>query len=66
MLVHLLEDFGNLNGGQTWVTTTDFLTNLGVSDIAINPNNTDEIFTNYRRKNTYGYGLLIIRWWINF
>ena len=34
----------SINGGQTWLTSTDFLTNLGVSDIAINPNNTDEIF----------------------
>ena len=32
------------NGGQTWQTTTDFLTNLGVSDIAINPSNPNEIF----------------------
>ena len=32
------------NGGQTWITSTDFLTNLGVSDIAINPSNPDEIF----------------------
>jgi len=34
----------SINGGQTWETTTDFLTNLGVSDIAINPNNPDEIY----------------------
>ncbi len=50
-----------INGGQTWTTTTDFLTNLGVSDIAINPNNTDEIYiiTGDRDAgDTYGYGLM--------
>ena len=34
----------SVDGGQTWVTSTDFLTNLGVSDIAINPNNPDHIY----------------------
>jgi thermostable 8-oxoguanine DNA glycosylase len=38
MLVLLLVDFGNLtNAGQNWTTSTDFLTNVGVSDIAIHP-----------------------------
>ena len=49
------------NGGQTWATTTDFLSNLGVSDIAINPNNTDEIYiiTGDRDAgDTYSYGLM--------
>ena len=27
----------SVNGGQTWQTSTDFLANLGVSDIAIHP-----------------------------
>ena len=49
------------NGGQTWITSTDFLTNLGVSDIAINPSNPDEIFiiTGDRDAgDTYSYGLM--------
>ena len=49
------------NAGQTWTTTTDFLTNLGVSDIAVNPSNPDEIFiiTGDRDAgDTYGYGLM--------
>ena len=49
------------NAGQTWLTSTDFLTNLGVSDIAINPNNTSEIFiiTGDRDAgDTYSYGLM--------
>ena len=49
------------NGGQTWQTTTDFLTNLGVSDIAINPSNTNEIYiiTGDRDAgDTYSYGLM--------
>ena len=49
------------NGGQTWSTTTDFLSNLGVSDIALNPNNPNEIFiiTGDRDAgDTYSYGLM--------
>ena len=49
------------NGGQTWTTTTDFLTNLGVSDIAVNPNNPDEIFIITGDRDggdTYSYGLM--------
>ena len=49
------------NNGQTWSTTTDFLTNLGVSDIAINPNNANEIYiiTGDRDAgDTYSYGLM--------
>ena len=34
----------SLNNGQTWLTTTDFLSNLGVSDIAINPTDPNEIY----------------------
>ncbi len=51
----------SVNGGQTWTTTTDFLTNLGVSDIAINPSNPNEIFiiTGDRDAgDTYSYGLM--------
>jgi PKD repeat protein len=49
------------NGGQTWTTTTDFLTNLGVSDIAINPSNPDEIYIITGDRDggdTYSYGLM--------
>ena len=51
----------SLNNGQTWNTTTDFLTNLGVSDIAINPNNPDEIYIITGDRDggdTYSYGLM--------
>ena len=51
----------SLNNGQTWSTTTDFLTNLGVSDIAINPSNPDVIYiiTGDRDAgDTYSYGLM--------
>ncbi|MAW20972.1 MAG: hypothetical protein CMD16_01080 [Flavobacteriales bacterium] len=49
------------NGGQTWNTTTDFLTNLGVSDIAIDANNPDIIYiiTGDRDgADTYSFGLM--------
>ena len=49
------------NGGQTWATTTDFLTNLGVSDIAINPSNPDEIYIITGDRDggdTYSFGLM--------
>ena len=49
------------NNGQTWITTTDFLTNLGVSDIAINPSNPDEIYIITGDRDggdTYSYGLM--------
>ena len=51
----------SLNNGQTWTTTTDFLTNLGVSDIAINPANPDEIYIVTGDRDggdTYSYGLM--------
>jgi photosystem II stability/assembly factor-like uncharacterized protein len=32
------------DGGKSWITTTDHLTSIGVSDIAVNKNNPDEIF----------------------
>ena len=49
------------DAGQSWQTTTDFLTNLGVSDIAINPNNPDEIYIITGDRDggdTYSYGLM--------
>ena len=51
----------SLNGGQTWSTSTDFLTNLGVSDIAIHPNNPDTLFIITGDRDggdTYSYGLM--------
>lgn len=33
-----------IDGGDNWTTNTDMLTNLGISDIAINPHNPDEIY----------------------
>ena len=51
----------SVDGGQTWVTSTDFLTNLGVSDIAINPNNPDHIYVITGDRDggdTYSYGLM--------
>ena len=49
------------DGGQSWASSTDFLTNLGVSDIAINPNNPDEIYVITGDRDggdTYSFGLL--------
>ena len=51
----------SFNNGQTWITTTDFATNLGVSDIAVNPNNPDEIYIITGDRDggdTYSYGLM--------
>ena len=51
----------SLDNGQTWNTTTDFATNLGVSDIAINPNNADEVYIITGDRDggdTYSYGLM--------
>ncbi|MFY9308295.1 MAG: T9SS type A sorting domain-containing protein [Bacteroidia bacterium] len=45
------------NGGQTWTTSTDFLPNLSVSDIAINPDNTNEIYVATGDNNGYEQGL---------
>ena len=49
------------DGGQTWSTSTDFLNNLGVSDIALNPINPNEIFIITGDRDggdTYSYGLM--------
>jgi len=51
----------SINSGQTWTTSTDFLTNLGVSDIAIHPTNTDTIFIVTGDRDggdTYAYGVM--------
>ena len=51
----------SVNGGQTWETSTDFLSNLGVSDITINPNNPDEIYIITGDRDggdTYSFGLM--------
>lgn len=51
----------SVNGGQTWQTSTDFLTNLGVSDIAIHPTNPDTVYIITGDRDggdTYAYGLL--------
>ena len=51
----------SINGGQTWTTSTDFLTNLGVSDIAVHPFNPDTIFIVTGDRDggdTYAYGVM--------
>ena len=51
----------SVDGGLTWQTSTDFLTNLGVSDIAINPSNPDQIYIITGDRDggdTYSYGLM--------
>ena len=51
----------SINGGQTWFTSTDFLNNLGVSDIAIHPNNPDTLFIVTGDRDggdTYSYGVM--------
>jgi len=51
----------SVNGGQTWQTSTDFLANLGVSDIVIHPTNPDTIYIITGDRDggdTYAYGLL--------
>lgn len=45
------------NGGATWTTNTDFLANLSISDIAINPANTNEIYVATGDNNGYEQGL---------
>ena len=51
----------SIDGGQNWTSNTDLLPNLGVSDIAIDPTNTDimYIITGDRdADDTYAYGLM--------
>ena len=45
------------NGGATWTTNTDFLPNLSVSDIVINPSNTNEIYVATGDNNGFEQGL---------
>lgn len=45
------------NGGTTWTTNTDFLPNLSISDIAINPSNTNEVYVATGDNNGYEQGL---------
>lgn len=45
------------NGGATWTTNTDFLSNLSISDIAINPSNTNEVYVATGDNNGYEQGL---------
>ncbi len=49
------------DGGVTWGTNTDQLTNLGVSDVAIDPNNTNIMYLATGDRDggdTYSYGVL--------
>ena len=49
------------DGGQSWVTTTDELTSLGVSAIAIDPTNSDHLYiaTGDRdAADTYSHGVM--------
>ncbi|NOZ46790.1 MAG: PKD domain-containing protein [Chlorobi bacterium] len=49
------------NGGQSWITTTDDLASIGVSAIAVNPNNTNEIYIatgDGDASDTYSVGIL--------
>jgi photosystem II stability/assembly factor-like uncharacterized protein len=45
----------SIDGGNTWNTNTDNIPNLGVTDIAINPRNTDTMFM--ATGDGYGYGI---------
>lgn len=50
-----------IDGGQSWVTTTDNLPSIGVSDIAIHPNNPDIIYLatgDGDARDTYSVGIL--------
>ncbi len=49
------------NSGNTWTTNTDELTNLGISDIAINPLNTNVMYIATGDRDagdTYSFGIL--------
>ena len=49
------------NGGQTWTTTTDQLTNIGVSSIAVDPSNPQVIYIGTGDRDggdTYSYGIM--------
>ena len=59
----------SVNGGTSWTSNTDFLANISVADIAINPQNTNEMYVatgdnsgyevgNYFWGGTYSSGIL--------
>ena len=51
----------SINAGQTWSTSTDFLSNLGVSDIAIHPTSPDTLYIVTGDRDggdTYAYGVM--------
>ena len=51
----------SIDGGQNWTSNTDLLPNLGVSDIAINPLNTDIMYIATGDRDggdTYAYGVM--------
>ena len=51
----------SFNGGSTWSTNTDDLPNLGISDIAIDPNTSNIMYIATGDRdfpNTYSYGIL--------
>ena len=61
MLVLLQVVFGNQQMWANMVTSTDFLTNLGVSDIAIHPSNPDTLYIVTGDRDggdTYAYGVM--------
>ncbi|MCG9909797.1 MAG: T9SS type A sorting domain-containing protein [Flavobacteriales bacterium] len=50
-----------VDGGNNWTTNTDMLSNLGISDIVINPHNPDEMYIASGDRNggdTESYGVL--------
>lgn len=51
----------SVDGGQNWTTNTDKLTNLGISDIAIHPTNSNIMYIATGDRDagdTYSYGVL--------
>lgn len=51
----------SIDGGQHWTTNTDKLTNLGISDIAIHPTNSNIMYIGTGDRDagdTYSYGVL--------
>jgi PKD repeat protein/photosystem II stability/assembly factor-like uncharacterized protein len=51
----------SIDGGSNWLPLTDFLTNLGISDIAIDQSNPNIMFVatgDRDARDTYGFGLL--------
>lgn len=51
----------SIDGGVTWTTNTDLFENLGVSEIVINPNNSDTMYIatgDQDGADTYSFGVL--------